>query len=195
IVGVCYSGSVEEGARVVRPLKEFGSPLVDLIVPKPYSAHQSVLDAASPSGRRYYWKSEYLSELSDGACQTLIRHGGALSSPMTAVLLFQLGGAISRVSEQETAAGNRDAAYVLNIQTAWEDATQTDRHIEWTRTFWREMQPFASGGVYVNFLSEGEGDARIRAAYSGNYDQLVELKNKYDPTNLFRMNQNIRPTV
>lgn len=194
-IGVCYAGSVEDGKEVVRPLKEFGSPLVDLIGPKPFAAHQTMLDAASPSGRRYYWKSEYLSELNDGACETLVNYAANLSSPMTAVLIFQLGGAISQVGEQETAAGNRDAAYVLNIQSAWEDADQTDRHIEWTRTFWRDMQPFASGGVYVNFLSEGEGDGRVRAAYPGIYERLVELKNKYDPTNLFRMNQNIRPTV
>ena len=194
-IGVCYAGSVEEGEQVVRPLKEFGSPLVDLIGPKPFAAHQTMLDAASPSGRRYYWKSEYLSELNDNACKTLVNYAADLSSPMTAVLVFQLGGAISRVGEHETAAGNRDAAYVLNIQSAWEETDQTGKHIEWTRTFWRDMQPYSSGGVYVNFLSEGEGDERIRAAYPGNYERLVELKNKYDPTNLFRMNQNIKPTV
>lgn len=194
-IGVCYAGPVETGAQVVRPLKEFGSPLVDLIGPKPFVAHQTMLDAASPSGRRYYWKSEYLSELNDETCKTLINYAANLSSSMTAVLVFQLGGAIGRVGEHETAAGNRDAAYVLNIQSAWEEIGQTDKHIEWTRTFWRDMQPFSSGGVYVNFLSEDEGDTRVRAAYPGNYERLVELKNKYDPTNLFRMNQNIKPTV
>ncbi|HMQ53536.1 MAG TPA: FAD-binding oxidoreductase [Anaerolineae bacterium] len=194
-IGVCYAGSVEDGIAVVRSLKEFGSPLVDLVAPKPYVAHQTMLDAASPSGRRYYWKSEYLAELSDGARKTLLDYSARLSSPMTAVLVFQLGGAISQVAEPETAAGNREAAYVLNIQSAWEEPAQTDKHIEWTRTFWRAMQPFASGGVYVNFLSEGEGEARIRAAYPGSYERLVDLKNRYDPTNLFRLNQNIKPTV
>jgi FAD/FMN-containing dehydrogenase len=194
-IGVCYAGSVENGQQAVRPLKEFGSPLADLIAPKPYTTHQTMLDAASPSGRRYYWKSEYLSELNDDACQTLVQYAADLSSPLTAILVFQLGGAISRVSEQETAAANREAAYVLNIQTAWEDAGQTDRHVRWTRTFWRDMRPFASGGVYVNFLGEDEKDGRVRAAYGGNYGRLVALKNKYDPTNLFRLNQNIKPTV
>jgi FAD/FMN-containing dehydrogenase len=194
-IGVCYAGSVEDGERAVRPLKEFGSPLADLIDRKPYTTHQTMLDAASPSGRRYYWKSEYLSELTDNACQTVIKHAANLSSPMTAVLIFQLGGAISRVGESETAAANREAAYVLNIQTAWEDAGQTDRHVQWTRTFWQEMRTFASGGVYVNFLSDDEEDGRVRAAYGGNYGRLVELKNKYDPANLFRLNQNIKPTV
>ena len=195
VIGVCYAGAIEDGEQIVRPLKEFGSPLVDLVGRKPFVAHQIMLDAASPSGRRYYWKSEYLSELNDDARRILVNYAANLSSSMTAVLIFQLGGAISRVGEYETAAGNRNAAYVLNIQTAWEDADQTDKHIEWTRTFWQDMQPFSSGGVYVNFLSEGEGDVRIRAAYPGSYERLVELKNKYDPTNLFRMNQNIKPTV
>jgi len=194
-IGVCYAGSTGDGEQFVRPLKEFGSPLVDLVGRKPFVAHQTMLDAASPAGRRYYWKSEYLSELNDDACKTLVNYAANLSSPMTSVLVFQLGGAISRMGEHETAAGNRDAAYVLNIQSAWDAADQTDIHIEWTRKFWHDMQPFSSGGVYVNFLSEGEGDARIRAAYPGNYERLVELKNKYDPTNLFCMNQNIKPTV
>lgn len=193
-VGVCYAGTVEDGAEAVRPLKEFGSPLVDLIVPRPFAAFQTILDSASPSGRRYYWKSEYFSELPEDACQYLIDYAANLSSPLTAVLLFQLGGAISRVDEHETAAGNRQAAYVLNIQTAWEDPEQTGTHIEWTRAFWRALQPYASGGVYVNFLSEGEGERRIQAAYGANYERLVQLKHKYDPANLFRMNQNIEPT-
>ncbi len=194
-IAVCYTGRIEHAEQVVRPLKEFGSPLADLIAPKPFIAHQTMLDAASPSGRRYYWKSEYMDQLNDEACKTLVKYAGSLSSPMTAVLIFQLGGAIRRGNVQNTAAGNRDAAYVLNIQSAWEDAAQSERHVEWTRTFWHEMQPFSSGGVYVNFLSEGEGDARIRAAYPGSYERLVEIKRKYDPMNLFRMNQNIKPTA
>jgi FAD/FMN-containing dehydrogenase len=194
-IGVCYAGSVEDGQQAVRPLKKFGSPLADLIAPKPYTTHQTMLDAASPSGRCYYWKSEYLSELNDDACQTLVKYAAALSSPLTAILVFQLGGAISRIDDRETAAANREAAYVLNIQTAWEDAGQTDRHVRWTCAFWRDMRPFASGGVYVNFLGEDEKDGRVRAAYGVNYERLVALKNRYDPTNLFRMNQNIRPTI
>lgn len=192
-IGVCYVGSLAEGEKAVRPLKEFGSPLVDLVGPRPFAAFQKVLDTASPVGRRYYWKSEYLPGLDTNASDTLIRYAANLSSPMTAVLVFQLGGAISRVAPDDSAAGHRDAAYVVNIQTAWEDASQSDRHIAWTRDFWREMRPFSSGGVYVNFLSEGEGEDRVRAAYGAHYKRLVELKNQYDPANLFRMNQNIRP--
>lgn len=193
-IAVCYTGSVEAGAGVVRPVKEFGSPLVDLISPKPFAAVQTMFDAASPSGRRYYWKSEYLSGLSDEAGKTLVKYAGNLSSPMTSVLMFHLGGQISRIDEHESAAANRDASYVLNIQSAWEDPAESDKHIEWTRTFWRDMQPFSTGGVYVNFLSEDETGDRVRAAYRSNYERLIELKNKYDPTNLFRVNKNIQPT-
>lgn len=194
-IGVCYAGPVAEGQEVVRPLKEFGSPLVDLVTPKPFLAHQAMLDAASPSGRRYYWKSGYFASLSNHACRTLVKHASNLSSPMTAILLFHLGGAISRIDEHESAAGNRDATHVLNIQSAWENPAENDRHIAWTRELWKAMQPFSTEGVYVNFLSEGEGPDRIRAAYPNSYSRLEAIKKKYDPMNLFRMNQNIQPAT
>lgn len=194
-IGVCYAGPVEEGQEAVRLLKEFGSPLVDLVTPKPFLAHQTMLDAASPSGRRYYWKSGYFDNLSDEACKTLVKHASNLSSPMTAILLFHLGGAISRMDEHESAAGNRQATHVLNIQSAWEDPAETDRHVAWTRDLWQAMQPFSTKGVYVNFLSEDEGPERIRAAYPSSYSRLEAIKKKYDPMNLFRMNQNILPVT
>lgn len=197
VVGIaaCYAGPVEEGEQVMRPIKEFGTPIADLIKPKPFAMHQTLFDAASPTGRQYYWKTEYFSEISDDYIETVITYASRLSSPLTAVLCMQLGGAISRVAEDSTAATNRDAAYVLNIQAAWLDPHEADTHVQWTREFWQAMQPLGTGGAYVNFLSADEGEARVRAAYGANYDRLVALKNKYDPTNLFRMNQNIRPTV
>jgi FAD/FMN-containing dehydrogenase len=197
VVGIVasYAGPVEEGERVLRPLKEFGTPVVDLIAPKPYVKHQAMLDAASPPRRHYYWKSDYLPGLSDTVIETAISYASRLSSPLTAVLLFQLGGAISRVDERSAAAGNRDAAFVYNIQSSWLEPRESDRHIRWTREFWAAMRPFSTGGVYMNFLTAEEGEERIRAAYGANYDQLVALKNRYDPTNLFRVNQNINPTV
>jgi len=194
-IGVCYAGPVEEGQEAVRLLKEFGSPLIDLVTPKPFLAHQTMLDAASPSGRRYYWKSGYFDNLGDEACKTLVKHASNLSSPMTAILLFHLGGAISRMDEHESAAGNRQATHVLNIQSAWEDPAETDRHVAWTRDLWQAMQPFSTKGVYVNFLSEDEGPERIRAAYPSSYSRLEAIKKKYDPMNLFRMNQNILPVT
>lgn len=190
---VCYTGSVEEGQRVLQPLKAFGSPIADKIMPKPYTSQQQMLDATAPHGRRYYWKSEYLSGISDAAIDTCIAHAPDESKPYSAALLFQLGGAISRVDAQANAAAHRDAAYVINIQAAWEAPEETERYTHWAREFWSAMQPYSTGGVYVNFLSEDEGGDRIRAAYGDRYERLVALKQRYDPTNLFRINQNIRP--
>ena len=195
IIGIaaCYSGPLEEGERVLRPLKNFGTPIADVIEPKPYIRHQTMLDTASPNGRHYYWKSEYLSGLTDAALEAVIGYARQLSSPLTAVLLFQLGGAISRVDEQAIAAGNRDAEFVLNIQSSWLEASESQRHMQWTREFWAAMRPFSTGGVYMNFLSMDEGEERVRAAYGANYKRLVSIKNNYDPTNLFRVNHNIKP--
>jgi FAD/FMN-containing dehydrogenase len=192
-LGVCYSGSLEEGERVIRSLKECSTPAADVIQPKPYVHHQSMLDASSPSGLHYYVKSEYLPGLSDAAIETVISHASHLSSPLSAVLIAQLGGAISRVDEYATAAGNRNAQFILNIQTSWREPGASQHHILWTREFWAAMRPFSTGGVYVNLLSQDEGEERIRAAYSANYNRLVALKRQYDPTNLFQVNQNIKP--
>lgn len=195
-VAVLYAGPIEDGQRVVQPLKEFGSPLVDLIGPKPYMAHQTMFDAAAPHGNQYYLKSEYLRSLSDDAIDVIATYGASILSPLSLAAFFHLGGAVSRVAEDDTAFSHRDAAFALNIQASWLDPEESDQHIRWTRDFWTAMQPFSTGGVYVNFLSEDEGEDRVRAAYgAANYERLVALKNKYDPTNLFRLNQNIKPTV
>jgi FAD/FMN-containing dehydrogenase len=192
-IAACASGSLEEGERLMRPIKDFGAPAADIIKPMPFVRFQSLLDSSSPSGHHYYVKSEYLPGLGDAAIETIIGHASRLSSPLTAVLLPQLGGAISRIDEQATAAGNRNAQFVLNIQSCWLDPGESTRHIQWTRQFWAAMRPFSTGGVYVNLLSQDEGEERVRAAYGSNYDRLVALKSKYDPTNLFRVNQNIKP--
>ena len=177
---VCYSGPVDEGERVLRPFREFGQPLADVVAPKPFNMHQSMLDAVQPPGRNYYWKSDYLTELSDGAIDTIVP-------------LFQLGGASGRVAEDATAYSHRDAAYALNCNASWIEG-DSDPHVQWARDFSTAVQPFASG-VYVNFMGD-EGDERARAAYgSAKYERLVALKNKYDPTNFFRVNQNIKPTL
>ncbi|HEU5200736.1 MAG TPA: FAD-binding oxidoreductase [Ktedonobacterales bacterium] len=194
-IAACYAGSLEEGERVLRPLKNFGAPIADIIEPKPFVRHQMLLDTASPNGRHYYWKSEYLPELSDAALETVIGYSRQLSSPLTAVLLFQLGGAIRQVDEQVTAAGHRNAEFVLNIQSAWLEPGESPQHMLWTREFWTAMRPFSTGGVYINFMSMDEDEERVRAAYGSNYDRLVSIKTSYDPTNLFRVNQNIKPAV
>jgi hypothetical protein len=198
VIGIVavYAGPIEEGQRVLRPLKEFGSPLVDLIGPKPFTAHQSMFDSGATSGEQYYLKSEYLPGFSDGAIDTIAEYGASITSPLSLVVFFHLGGAVSRVGENETAFSHRDAAFSMVIQPHWLDAAESDKHIGWARDFWKAMQRFSAGGVYVNFVSEDEGESRVRAAYdAAKYERLVALKNKYDPTNFFRLNQNIKPTV
>jgi hypothetical protein len=195
VVTACYSGSIEEGERVLRPLRTFDSPLVDLIAPKPYLTHQAMFDATVPHGWHYYWKSWELPMLGDDVAEVLVGHAAAATSPLSYCIIFQLGGAVGRVGEDQTAYGRRSIAHNVNINAVWtpDDATPA-RHIDWARDFWSALEPFAPGGVYVNFLGD-EGNDRVKAAYGPDtYGRLVGLKNRYDPTNLFRLNQNIPPT-
>lgn len=192
-VFVCYCGPIDEGQRVLQPLRRFGTPAADAIVPKPFTVHQAMLDAMQPSGRNYYWKSDDLPGLSDGAIDTIVAHSEAITSPTTIVAMFQLGGAASRVAEDATAYGHRNAQHALNCNASW-DQGDPGPQIQWAGNFSTAIQPF-SAGVYVNFLGD-EGEDRARAAYGApKYDRLVALKNRYDPTNFFRLNQNIKPTV
>lgn len=192
---VCYAGDVEEGRRAVQPLQAFGAPLMDGIGPKPYAAHNSSLDSGQPAGNQYYWKSEYLTEISDDAIETAVGYAADMKSPLTRVAFFQLGGAIQAHDEADMAVSHRNAEFVLAINTGWKDAADTPQEVQWTRDFWTAMQPFSSGGTYLNFLSTDDGQDRVRAAYGAEkYERLVQLKNKMDPTNLFSVNQNIQPS-
>jgi FAD/FMN-containing dehydrogenase len=190
---VCHSGSISEGERLVAPIKAFGSPVGDIVQRRPYVSQQSLLDATQPKGRRYYWKSEYLPRLEPDLLGAAIRHAQAIVSPHSAIILFPLDGALNRLPENHSAVGNRDTAWVLNVTASWEKAEDDKTNIDWARAAWRDMRGFSTGGTYVNFLTEEEGDERIRAAYGNNYNRLVEIKSKWDPGNLFCMNKNIRP--
>jgi FAD/FMN-containing dehydrogenase len=190
---VCHSGSIDEGEKLVAPIKAFGSPVGDIVQRRPYVSQQSLLDATQPKGRRYYWKSEYLARLEPDLLAAAIRHAQAIASPHSAIILFPLDGALNRLPENHSAVGNRDTAWVLNVTASWEKAEDDKTNIEWARAAWRDMRGFSTGGTYVNFLTEEEGDERIRAAYGNNYDRLVEIKSKWDPGNLFCMSKNIRP--
>ena len=189
---VCYQGPIDEGERVLSDLRKFGDPLADVVMPKPFMAHQSMLDAVQPPGRNYYWKSEDLPELADGAIDVIVEHANAITSPHTIVPLFQLGGAVAEVDENATAYSHRTAAYAVNCNASWEDGDPAP-HVEWARDFSQALEPH-SMGVYVNFLGD-EGEERARAAYGPEkYARLVDLKDRYDPTNFFRVNQNIKPS-
>jgi FAD/FMN-containing dehydrogenase len=193
-VGACYAGSPDEGAEVVRPLKQFGRPIVDLLEPKPYTALQSMFDPMVPHGWHRYWKSVELPPLTDAAIDTLVEHASAITSPRSYCIVFQLGGALGRVGEDEMAFSQRDAAHNVNINAVWtEEDPDAERHIAWARDFFDAMQPHAGGRVYLNFLGE-EGGNRVRQAYCARtYERLVELKRTYDSSNFFRLNQNIEP--
>ena len=191
-ISACYIGSVEEGERALRPLRAFGPPVQDLIAPVAYTALQASADPLFVPGRRYYWKAQFLQQISDAAIDALTDGFALATSPLSIAVLQQVGGAISRVDEGATPYGNRNAAYDCFPAAIWENPVEDERHIAWAREFWAAMRPFGTGGVYVNNLGE-EGEERVRAAYGTNYARLAALKAKYDPDNLFRLNQNIRP--
>jgi FAD/FMN-containing dehydrogenase len=195
IVSGCYAGEPKDGMRAFGPLKEFGSPVADLIAQMPYTTMQTLIDGQYSSGAHNYFKSSYLSGLDDEAIDTLRRAHQRAGSPESKIQLQHLGGAVARVPEDETAFGQRDAPYLLNIAARWTDPAESDVHAGWARELHASMKPFATGGVYVNFLGE-EGPDRVRDAYSERtYQRLVELKTTYDPTNTFRINQNIPPDL
>jgi FAD/FMN-containing dehydrogenase len=191
-IAACYSDAEDQGEAVLRPLHSFGPPAADVIGPIPYTALQGMFDEGAPAGLHNYWKSHYLGALEDDVIEVIVQHAAAMPAPFGQIHLHQLGGAISRVPSEATAFGHRDAAYVLNIIGTWADPGETDQDIQWVRDFWAPLQRY-SRGVYVNFTGE-EGDEVVRSAYDANaYDRLVALKQKYDPSNFFRLNQNIKP--
>ena len=193
-----FSGSNEEGERVLKPLREFGPPLADLFSVMPYTQVQKMVDEPYPAGLHSYWKSSFMSEISDEAIDTLVAQCANLPTPMCHVLIEGiLGGAVSRVGQEDTAFNHRDVVYSFLALGVTADLAEAEKCVRWVRKVWEAMQPFSTGSVYVNYLGQegDEGADRVRAAYGDTkYNRLVALKNKYDPTNLFRLNQNIKPT-
>jgi FAD/FMN-containing dehydrogenase len=191
VIGVacCYSGPVEKGEAVVRPLKTLGSPVLDLCEPKPYVTHQSMFDPSFPHGWHYYFRACDVGELSDGVIDVISEYGERIVSPITSVALWQMGGAVARVDDAETAFNGRDAAFTFNINGNSHTTQGFEAEREWARAYWAALEPYHTG-VYANFLMD-EGENRIRQAYGDKYQRLKALKRTYDPTNLFRLNQNI----
>src|ERR671936_953879 len=187
---ISYAGDPEEGAKVVAPLKAVG-PAVDLVGPMPYRAFQAMLDPMSPPGLRNYWRGLHRSGLSDDLLETFLRFPPEGLAPVTFVVLFQHGGAVSQVDDQATAFSHRDAKFMIHPIACWQDPADDERHLAWVNEVTEAMQPFGTGGVYLNFMAEEE---RVPAGYgAGKYERLAELKRKYDPDNVFRFNQNIKP--
>src|ERR687889_104485 len=185
---------IEDGEKAVKPLKAFGSPVLDLCVPKPFLAHQAMFDLSFQHGWWYYMRACDVAELTDDVIDITVEHSLRINSPLTAFPIWQLGGAVARVGEDETALGGTRAGHTFNITAATETEEGFDEERKWVRNFWSALEPYHTS-VYVNFLME-EGEERIRQAYGAKkYDRLKALKRRYDPDNLFRLNQNIRPTV
>jgi UDP-N-acetylenolpyruvoylglucosamine reductase len=192
MVVCCYAGPVEEGERAVRPLRAFGAPLLDLCRPKPFVEHQAMFDPSFPQGQWYYFRSCDVTELNDEVINIVADHALRMRSPLTAFPIFQLGGAIARVGEDATAFSGRTAGHTININATTATAAGFEEEREWSRSLWSALSPHHTG-VYVNFLMD-EGEDRIRQAYGAHkYERLKQLKRRYDPGNVFRMNQNIPP--
>ncbi|PCR90362.1 FAD-binding oxidoreductase [Natrinema ejinorense] len=191
LVVTFYAGDMAEGEEVLAPLREYGDPIADAVGPHQYAAFQQSFDPLLTEGARNYWKSHNFSELSDEAIDTAVEHAADLPSPLSEIFFGQLGGAMARVPTDATAYPHRDAEYAMNVHTRWEDPAMDEECIAWSRAFFDAMAPYATGGVYVNFISEDEGEETL--AYGANHDRLAEIKAEYDPENLFRMNQNVEP--
>jgi FAD/FMN-containing dehydrogenase len=185
-----YCGDPGEGEELIQPLRGVG-PAADLAGPMPYRAFQAMLDPLVPPGVRNYWRGEYLTGLSAEAAATFLEHTTEGLHPITALILFQHGGAVSRVAADATAAAGREAAFMLHPYAAWEDSADDEKHIAWVRRVSEAFEPYKTGRTYLNFEA---ADDRVRAGFGDEkYARLVEIKRKYDPDNVFRFNQNIKP--
>jgi FAD/FMN-containing dehydrogenase len=192
-ITLCYCGSLEEGERLVKPVRTFGTPIADFIRPMSYLKLLTRADAGAPRGRSYYEKARMLKHLNDEAVEAFVECGARCTSPFSCVLIQHVHGAASRIDPSQTAFALREEGFVISIVAAWDDGA-ADQHIAWTDKCWLALEPYSSSGVYVNFLGDEE-EGQVRAAYGANHERLVTLKNRYDPTNCFALNQNITPTI
>jgi FAD/FMN-containing dehydrogenase len=195
-IGGVFAGPVPDGEQLVQPLREYGPPVVDMFQASPYNQVQRMADFAFPPGLRNYWKSGYLRALSDPAIDVLVDFMERVPSPRTVIVLEHNGdGALERVPESATAFGSRGWPYNFVVTSAWSAPEDTERNIAWTRELFAAMRPFLADAAYVNYLGGDEGADGLRAAYGSKVERLAALKLKYDPRNVFRMNQNVQPAA
>jgi FAD/FMN-containing dehydrogenase len=192
VLAICHTGDVREGEKLIEPLRTFGTPYGEHVGPMPFTAWQQAFDPLLAPGARNYWKSHNFAELSDGAIDIIVEAVGKLPSPHCEVFLGLVGGQMNRVAPDATAYSYRSDKFVMNVHGRWDTPEEDERCIAWARELFEKSTPYATGGVYVNFMAEDETD-RVGAAYGPNYDRLVDVKTKYDPQNLFRLNHNIAP--
>ena len=193
MIVACHSGDAAQAAADLEPITSIGEPLANLIGPKDYTAQQSLLDATQPRGNHYYWKSEFVPDLSDELLRTYNAQFEGLTAPANQVVLFHVAGALAEHAEDDGAVGNRDAAFACVAQSMWApDSSAGETNRSWVRSAWDALKPFSTGGNYINFQTDDEPDERTRASFRTNYDRLASIKAQFDPTNLFRVNRNIR---
>ncbi len=191
VLAMMYTGDVAAGEKVFAGLRSFGKPIADVVSPHPFTGWQGAFDPLLTPGARNYWKSHNFAAMTDEALDTILDYAGKLPSPASEIFVAHLGGAVNRVPADATAYPHRDAEFIMNVHTRWEDAKDDDTCVSWARTFFDATAPFSTGGVYVNFVSEGE--ERVEEAYGSNFERLAKLKKRYDPDNVFRVNQNVAP--
>ncbi|MGI9264149.1 MAG: FAD-binding oxidoreductase, partial [Gammaproteobacteria bacterium] len=191
-IAVCHSGDLSEGERLLQPIKNFGTAVIDTIAPTPFGAIQTMFDAGSPPGMRHYWRASFVRELSDELIDTMVANAPQLPLPGSMMLLEHMGGAVGRVGPTDTAFSSRDAQYNVSVLSAWLNADDDEANIAWTRRTGDKLKKFGTGGAYVNYMAD-EGEAAVRAAYEVNLERLIEVKRKYDPSNVFSANHNIAP--
>jgi FAD/FMN-containing dehydrogenase len=190
-----HTGKVDEAEQAVAPIKNFGRPVADILIRRPYAQMQSLFDATQPKGRRYYWKSEYLPRIDPALCEGLIARAATIPSPHTTMILFHIAGALNALPNDHSPVGNRDAAYVLNIGGCWEKSAGDEKNVAWGRDTWNALKGFSTGGNYINFLTEDEGPERVAAALGTAAARLAKVKQQWDPENVFRTNRNIKPAI
>lgn len=189
-----YTGPLDKAEEVFKPIRAFKTPALDFAGPLPQPALQSMFDPLYPPGLQWYWRADFVNELSDEAILKHISFGKELPTMHSSMHLYPINGAASRVINKDTAWHFRDATWAMVIVGVDPDPENKEKITTWTKQYWEALHPYSAGGAYVNFMMD-EGEERVKATYGNNYERLVTIKNKYDPTNLFRVNQNIRPTV
>ena len=194
VLAAMYAGDMSDGEAALAPLRAVGTPIADVVGPHPFTGWQQAFDPLLTHGQRNYWKTHNFTELSDALLDAVVDYVSKLPDPECEVFFGQVGGLQGRVPDDATAYQGRSASYIMNVHGRWSDAAQDENCIGWCRDLWNAVGQYATGEAYVNFMTEEEG-ARLPEVYGSSYGRLLALKNRYDPGNLFRMNQNIRPTA
>jgi hypothetical protein len=188
----CYTGSLDEAPKVFESIRAFKQPALDWCAPIPFPALQTMFDPLMPAGLQWYWKADFVNELSDEAIDLHVKHGNEMPTPLSTMHMYPVNGVASKVGNNDTPWNYRNANWAMIIAGIDSDPANNDMIMNWARNYWNALHPYSAGGAYINFMME-EGEERIQATYGSNYERLREVKAKYDPMNLFRVNQNIKP--